>query len=51
MKNGARVRLVIVSPLGGTHGYAIQLHFTISNNIAKYETLVNSLCTTIELGI
>jgi hypothetical protein len=31
--------------------YTIRLHFTASNNVAKYEVLINGMCISIELGI
>jgi hypothetical protein len=31
--------------------YMIQIHFLVSNNVAKYEALVNDLHITTELGI
>ena len=31
--------------------YAIRIHFLVSNNVAKYEALVNGLRIAIELGI
>jgi ribonuclease HI len=43
MKTGARAGLKFVSPLGVHLKYLIQIHFPVSNNVAKYEALVNSL--------
>ena len=51
MKKGAGVGLVFVSPLGVCMRYMIRLHFLSSNNVAKYEALINGLCIAIELGI
>ena len=51
MKKGAGVRLVFIFPLGVCMRYAICIHFFVSNNVAEYETLINSLCIAIELGI
>ena len=51
MKKGVGVRLVFVSPLGVRMRYAIRIHFLVSNNVAKYEALINGLCIAIELGI
>ena len=31
--------------------YMVRLHFPSSNNVAKYEALINGLCIAIELGI
>ena len=51
MKKGAGAGLVFVSPLGVHMRYMVRLHFPSSNNVAKYEALVNGLRITIELGI
>ena len=51
MKKGFGVGLVFVSPLGVCMRYMVCIHFPSSNNVAKYEALVNGLRITIELGI
>ena len=51
MKKGADPGLVFVSPLGVHMRYMVWLHFPSSNNIAKYEALINGLRIAIELGI
>jgi len=51
MKTGARAGLLFISPLGIHMRYVIRIHFTASNNVAKYEALVNGLKITIELGV
>ena len=51
MKKGTGVGLVFVSPLGIHMKYAVCLHFSTSNNVTKYEELINDLRITIELGI
>ena len=51
MKKGAGIRLVFVSPLGVRMRYAIRINFSVSNNVAEYEALVNGLRIAIELGI
>ena len=51
MKKGTGVGLVFVSPLRVRMRYAIRIHFPVSNNMAKYEALVNGLLIAIELGI
>ena len=51
IKKGAGVELVFVSPLGVRMRYMVHLHFPSSNNVAKYEALINGLCIAIELGI
>jgi hypothetical protein len=43
MKTGARARLVFVSPLSVHLKYLIRIHFPVSNNVAKYEALINGL--------
>ena len=50
MKKGIGVGLVFVSPLGVRMRYMVSIHFP-SNNVAKYEALINNLCIAIELGI
>jgi ribonuclease HI len=51
MKKGAGIGLVFVFPLGVCMRYMVRLHFPTSNNVAKYEALINGLCIAIELGI
>ena len=51
MKKGADVGLVFVSPLRVCMRYMVRLHFPSSNNVAKYEVLINGLRIAIELGI
>jgi len=51
MKKGASIGLVFVSPLRVRMRYMVHLHFPSSNNVAKYEVLINGLCIAIELGI
>ena len=51
MKTRAGVGLLFISPLGVHMRYMIWLHFTTSNNAAKYEALVNGLQIAIELGV
>ena len=51
MKKGAGVGLVFVSPLGVHMRYMVCLHFPSSNNVDKYEALINGLHIAIELGI
>ena len=43
MKKGAGMGLVFVSPLGVHMRYMVRLHFPSSNNVAKYEALINGL--------
>jgi ribonuclease HI len=51
MKSGAGEGLVFISPLGMHMRYMIRIYFPASNNIAEYETLVNSLHIATKLGI
>jgi hypothetical protein len=51
MKTGAGAGLLFVSPLGKHLRYVIRLHFSASNNVAEYDTLVNGLRIAIELGV
>ena len=50
-KKGFGVGLVFVSPLGVCMRYMVRIHFFASNNVAKYEALINSIHVAIELGI
>ena len=51
MKKGAGVGLVFVSCLRVCMRYMVRIHFPSSNNVAKYEALINGLRIAIELGI
>jgi hypothetical protein len=51
MKTSACVGLVFISPLGVRMRYVVRLYFLASNNVAKYEALINGLHIAIELGI
>jgi ribonuclease HI len=51
MKIGAGAGLLFISPLGKHLRYVLRLHFPASNNVAKYEALVNGLRIAIELGV
>ena len=51
MKKGTVMGLVFVSPLGVCMRYMVHLHLPSSNNVAKYEALINGLHIAIELGI
>jgi hypothetical protein len=51
MKVGAGTGLLFISPLRVHMRYVIRLHFAASNNVAKYEALVNGLRITIELRV
>ena len=51
MRKGAGAGLVFISALGVRMRYMVCLHFPSSNNVAKYEALINSLRIAIELGI
>ena len=51
MKKGVSMVLVFVSPLGVCMRCMVRIHFPASNNLAKYEALINGLRIAIELGI
>ena len=51
MKKGAGVGLVFVLPLRVCMRYMVHIHFLASNNVAKYEALMNGLRVAVELGI
>jgi ribonuclease HI len=51
MKTEAGAGLLFISPLGKHIRYVLRLHFPASNNVAKYEALVNGLRIAIELGV
>jgi hypothetical protein len=51
MKTGAGAGLLFISPLGEHVRYVLRLHFPASNNVAKYEALVNGLRIAVELGV
>ena len=51
MKKGVGAGLVFILPLGVRMRYMVRIHFPSSNNVAKYEVLVNGLRIAIELGI
>jgi len=51
MKKGDDVGLVFISPLRVRMKYMVPIHFPVSNNVAKYEALINGLRIAVELGI
>jgi ribonuclease HI len=51
MKTGAGAGLLFISPLRKHLRYVLRLHFSVSNNMAEYEALVNGLRIAIELGV
>jgi ribonuclease HI len=51
MKSGAGAGLLFISPLEKHVRYVLRLHFPASNNVAKYEALVNGLRIAVELGV
>jgi hypothetical protein len=50
-KEGGGVKLVFILPLGVRMEYMIRIHFPVSNNVMKYETLLNRLRIALEIGI
>jgi ribonuclease HI len=51
MKTRAGDGLLFISPLEKHVCYVLRLHFPASNNVVEYETLVNGLHITVELGV
>ena len=51
MKKGVGMGLVFVSPIGVCMRYMVRIPFPSSNNVAKYEVLVNGLRIAIDLSI
>jgi hypothetical protein len=51
MKTGAGAGLLFISPLEKHVHYILHLHFSVSNNVAEYEALVNGLRIAVELGV
>ncbi|XP_020151410.1 uncharacterized protein [Aegilops tauschii subsp. strangulata] len=51
MRLGLGAGIVLSSPKGDPLKYALQIHFTASNNVAEYEALVHGLRLAKELGI
>ena len=51
MMKGVDAGLIFVLPLGVCMRYMVHIHFPSSNNVAKYEVLINGLRIAIELGI
>jgi ribonuclease HI len=51
MKTEAGAGLLFISPLGEHVRYMPRLHFPASNNMAKYEALVNGMRIAVELGV
>jgi ribonuclease HI len=49
--NRARGGMVLITTKGGRLLYVIRLHFHATNNVVEYESLVNSLHITAELGV
>jgi hypothetical protein len=48
---GARARILVMSPKGGSFKYVQQMHFPSFNNAAMYEALLHGLRITTSLGI
>ncbi|SPT20038.1 unnamed protein product [Triticum aestivum] len=51
MRTGLGAGVVLTSPKGDKLKYALQIHFTASNNVAEYEALIHGLRLAKELGI
>ena len=50
MVPGSGAGVVLISSDGSRLRYAIRLHFSASNNVMEYNTLMNGLRIAIELG-
>ena len=50
-KKGACMGLVFVLPLRVRMRYMVRIHFPTSNNVVKYEALINGLRAAVKLGI
>jgi ribonuclease HI len=51
MKIGAGAGLLFISPIRKHVCYVLRLHFPASNNVAKYDALVNGMRIAVELGV
>ena len=51
MLGGLGAGVVLTSPKGDKLSYALQIHFTASNNAAEYEALIHGLRIAREMGI
>jgi ribonuclease HI len=51
MHGGFRVGVIFTSPKGDKLLYVLQIHFRVSNNVAKYEALVHGLKLAKEISI
>jgi ribonuclease HI len=49
--NGVGGGIILISPKGDWLVYVIQLHFHATNNVAKYQALVNGLHIAAKLGV
>jgi ribonuclease HI len=49
--NGSRGGFVLISPKGDQLLYVFWRHFCATNNVAKYEALVNGMHITTEIGV
>jgi hypothetical protein len=51
MHGGLGAGIVLTSPKGDWLEYVLQIHFTVSNNMAEYEVLIHGLRLAKEMGI
>ena len=51
MINGSGAGVILVSPKGDRLQYVLQIHFTVTNNVAEYEALLLELRMAKEMGI
>jgi hypothetical protein len=50
-KQGARARVLLLTPDGEQFKYTVHVNFKATNNMTEYETLVFGLSTTLSLGV
>lgn len=51
MITGTGARVIIISPRGFKMRYVLQIHLSISNNVAEYKALFHSLRIAIDLRV
>jgi hypothetical protein len=51
MRGGLGAGIILISPKGDKLHYVLQIHFTTSNNVAEYESLIHELKLAKEIGI
>ena len=51
MYESSRDGVVLISPQADNMQCVLQIHFTCTNNITKYEALLHDLCVAKEMGV